>query len=165
MKSLIKKWAERDLNSEKYVSNAYVIRTVRKPLLGISKPLKITQQGDAATCLQRTSKLLRMWEHGEILFLHFSACCMNFKQPLRVSKAVNHWQQKYLDEFSKEWRPSLPLCWYSSSGQNELQVQIAPLAIWYANPTTMTNPWNETFSSSYLSLSFLFSFLIQNSDF
>lgn len=103
-----KKWAKRDLDSERYVSSAGVIRTVTKPLLGICKPLTTMQQGDAATRLRRTGKLLRMWEHGELLFLHFSACCMNFKQPLRVSKAVNHWQQKYLDEFSKELEAQPP---------------------------------------------------------
>lgn len=170
---LVQAWSEipdlkkknelRDLDSDRYAANAFVIRTVTKPLLGVCKPLKIMQRRDAAPCLQRPGKLLRMGERGELLFLHFSACRMNFKQPLGVSKAANHWQQKYLNEFSKEWRPSLQFRCCGSSGQNELQVQIAPLAVWYANPTTMTNPPSETFSSSYLS--FLFSFLIHNSDF
>lgn len=96
-----------------------------------------------------------------------SLFCMlhEFQEATQSSKAVNHRQQEDLDEFLKDWRPSLQLCWCGSSGQNELQVRMAPLAVWYANPATMTNPWSETSSNSYPSLSCLFSFLIQNSGF
>lgn len=74
-----KEYELRDLDFKRDVSHACVIRTVQSHSWHLQ-----TIENRAATCLQCTGKLLRMWEHGQLLFLHFSACCMNFKQPLRV---------------------------------------------------------------------------------